>query len=249
LLGVPPGDRNDFKHWARDFVGVLDIAPPTDAVNRGMVAVQWFIDYFKVLIARRRTQPQNDLLSALITLEDEHGRLTEHELLANCILLFLAGHETTMNLIGNGMLALLRNPDQIAKLRDDPSLIVNAVEELLRYDSPIQFFGRYILEDVSIGGKLLRRGQTIFLMPGAINRDPAQFPDPDRLDITRSENKHFAFGYGIHFCLGAPLARVEGQIAIGTLVRRMPGLMLHEGDIVRRETHFIRGLKALPVSC
>ena len=248
LLGVPYSDREIFKQLARDFTGSIDIAPPAEAMTRAMAATDTLIDYFKKQIASHQLEPKNDLLSALLAAHEQGEKLREYELIGNCILLFLAGHETTMNLIGNGMLALLRNPDQLVKLRGDPSRIVDAVEELLRYDSPVQSSGRYILEDVVYGGKLLRRGQSIVFMFGAANRDPAQFSNPDRLDISRSDNRHHAFGYGIHYCLGAPLARVEGQIAISTLVRRMPSLTLHEDGVVWRKSHQIRGLKTLPVS-
>jgi pimeloyl-[acyl-carrier protein] synthase len=247
LLGVPSADRKRFKQWSHDLVGVIDIAPNIEAMQRGNAAIQKFIDYFRDLITERRSQPQKDLLSALIAVHDEGEQLNELELVTNCILLLVAGHETTMNLIGNGMLALLRHREQLTKLHDDPTLIGSAVEELLRYESPVQFFGRTANEDVSIGGKILKRGQGIFILPGAINRDPEQFSEPDQLDLSRSDNPHLAFGYGIHFCLGAPLARIEGEIAIRTLVQRLPNLRLCDDLIQWREVIAVRGLKSLTV--
>ncbi len=166
------------------------------------------------------------MLSGLIAAEEAGDKLSEDELLATCILLLVAGHETTVNLIGNGSLALLRHPDQLRRLREDPGLIVTAVEELLRFDGPVQRTARIPSEDVTIGGKTIGKGEMVMPFIGAADRDPAQFPDPDRLDIGRTENRHIAFGWGIHFCIGAPLARVEGQIAINTLLRRMPRLAL-----------------------
>src|SRR5262249_24983599 len=164
--------------------------------------------------------------SLLIAAEEQGDKLTEGELLITCNLLFVAGHETTVNLIGNGLLALLNHPDELTKLRADATLLPSAVEEFLRYDSPAQRTGRITNSDVELDGRKSRKGSFVVTSIGAASRDPAHFPDPDRLDITRRDNRHVAFGFGIHFCLGAPLARLEGQIAIGTLLRRMPGLGL-----------------------
>jgi cytochrome P450 len=174
--------------------------------------------------------------------------LSEAELLATLILLLVAGHETTVNLIGNGVLALLRHPRELARLRAEPALIESAVEEVLRYDGPVQRTARMAAEDVEIGGRTVQAGQIAVALLGAANRDPAHFPDPDRLDITRPDNRHLAFGWGIHFCLGAPLARLEGQIAIGTLAARLPGLRLATDEVEWRETSVLRGLKALPLA-
>jgi cytochrome P450 len=165
-----------------------------------------------------------------------------------CVLLFIAGHETTVNLIGNGLLALLRHPEQLARMRQDPALVPGAVEELLRYDSPVQRTARITNTDVEIGGRRLPAGSMVVTAIGAANRDPAQFADPDRLDVTRRDVRHISFGYGIHFCLGAPLARVEGQIALGTLVRRAPQLALAEPTPEWRESSVLRGLKRLRVT-
>jgi cytochrome P450 len=183
----------------------------------------------------------------MLAVEDEGDRLGPQELLANCILLLLAGHETTMNLIGNGTLALLRHPEQLAALRDDPDLARPGVEELLRYDSPVQLTARTALEDTPVAGITAEKGDQVILLLGAANRDPAVFSEPDRLDLRRDDNRHVAFGNGIHFCLGAPLARIEGQVAIPTLLRRFPGLRL-AGEPQWRAHVTLRGLETLPVA-
>jgi cytochrome P450 len=199
-------------------------------------------------VPERRRHPENDLLSALIAAEEAGDKLSEGELISTCILLFIAGHETTVNLIGNGLLALLRHPDQLRLLREEPALITSAIEELLRYDSPVQATARVASEDVELGGQLVPKGAILVCGIGAANRDPAHFPDPDCLDIRRRDNRHLSFGFGIHFCLGAPLARVEGQVAIGTLLRRRPRLELATDTPEWRESSTLRGLKALPLS-
>ena len=248
LLGVPVKDRDIFTEWSGDLARLLDPILTPEVVERGNTVVASMGEYFRTLIAALRKHPQDNLLSAMIAAEEQGDRLSEEELLANCILLFGAGHETTVNLIGNGTLALLQHPDQLAKLRKNPELIHSAIEECLRYDSPVQLTGRQIKEDVEISGKVLQAGEMVFALIGAANRDPAQFPDPDRFDVTRNDSRHLAFGQGIHFCLGAALARLEGQIAIGTLVRRLPGLRLQTDTPQRREAFTLRGLQALPVS-
>jgi cytochrome P450 len=225
------------------------IGVPSDAeiVARGRAARRELIDYFRRLLPERRRHPRDDLLSLLITAEEAGDKLSEGELLASCVLLFIAGHETTVNLIGNGLLALLRHPDQLKRLRDDPALIHSAVEELLRYDSPVQRTARITNTDVEVDGRTIAKGSMVVAAIGAANRDPAHFPEPDRLDIARRDNRHVAFGFGIHFCLGAPLARVEGQIALGTLLRRMPRMTV-AGTPAWRESSTLRGLTALPVT-
>jgi cytochrome P450 len=200
------------------------------------------------LIARRRAAPRADLLSALIAAEEAGDKLSENELLAMCILLLVAGHETTVNLIGNGTLALLRHPEQLRLLREQPTLIATAVEELLRYDGPVQRTARTANEDVTLRGRTIPAGSIVMPFIGAADRDPAQFRDPERLDVTRTENRHIAFGLGIHFCLGAPLARVEGQIAINTLLKRLPNLALAVEHPEFRQSLTLRGLTALPVT-
>ena len=238
MLGVPPGDRDRIRQWSADLARSLDaIGLPADPeiVERGRSARHALGDYFRGLIPERRKRPQADLLSLLIAAEERGDRLSEGELLAMCILL------------GNGMLALLRHPEQLTRLRSEPALIQSAVEELLRYDSLVQRTARMTTVAVELGGRKIDEGSMVVAAIGAANRDPAHFADPDRLDISRRDNHHIAFGFGIHFCPGAPLARVEGQIAIGALLRRMPGLRLQVLTPEWRESSTLRGLKALPV--
>jgi cytochrome P450 len=188
------------------------------------------------------------LLTALIVAEEAGDRLTEEELLATCVLLFFAGHETTVNLIGNGILALLRHPDQMDRLRKEPRLMPGAVEEMLRYDSPVQRSGRVVLEDLEMNGRFYQKGWRVNLLIGAANRDPAQFADPDRLDVTRANaNQHMSFASGIHYCVGAPLARLEAHLAIAAVLRRYSDLRLAEGRPPYRPTFVLRGLSRLQV--
>jgi cytochrome P450 len=250
LLGVPVEDHERFKGWSLDIARGLDsiLLPPDSEVPRRSIASRTALaDYFRELIVRRRAAPRADMLSALIAAEEAGDKLSEQELLATCILLLIAGHETTVNLIGNGTLALLRHPDQLRRLRESPALIGSAVEELLRYDGPVQRTARIPSEDVVIDGRTIGKGEMVMPFIGAADRDPAQFPEPDHLDIARTDNRHIAFGWGIHFCLGAPLARVEGQIAINTLVQRLPKLALATDAPEFRESLTLRGLKSLPV--
>jgi len=251
MLGVPVEDRERFKEWGLDIARGLDailLPPDSDVAQRSAAARRALADYFRALIAERRTSPRGDLLSALIAAEEAGDKLSEDELLATCILLLVAGHETTVNLIGNGTLALLRHPDQLRLLRERPGLIGGAVEELLRYDGPVQRTTRIPSAEVTIAGRTIGKGEMVMPFIGAADRDPAQFPDPDRLDITRTDNRHIAFGWGIHFCLGAPLARVEGQLAINTLVQRLPKLALATDTPDYRQSLTLRGLNALPVA-
>jgi pimeloyl-[acyl-carrier protein] synthase len=248
LFGVPERDRDRFRAWSRELVRLLDPLVPTDSLERALRARQALRDYLRELIAERRAHPAGDLLTALIAAEDQGRQLSEPELVSMCVLLLVAGHETTVNLIANGTLALLRHPEARAGLQAGAELPGSAVEELLRYDSPVQFTSRHALADLEIGGRRVRAGETVIAVLGAANRDPAQFPDPDRLDLTRAPNRHVAFGGGIHFCLGAPLARVEARIAIGALLARLPGLELGPRPPVRRDTVTLRGLASLPVT-
>jgi pimeloyl-[acyl-carrier protein] synthase len=251
MLGVPVEDHERFKGWSLDIARGLDsiLLPRDSEVPKRSVASRTALaEYFRELIAKRRASPRGDLLSALIAAEEAGDKLSENELLATCILLLIAGHETTVNLIGNGTLALLRHPDQLRRLRENPALIGTAVEELLRFDGPVQRTARIPSEDVVIDGHTIAKGEMVMPFIGAADRDPAQFPDPDRLDIGRTDNRHIAFGWGIHFCLGAPLARVEGQIAINTLVQRLPSLALATDAPEFRESLTLRGLKSLPVT-
>jgi cytochrome P450 len=251
MLGVPVEDHERFKGWSLDIARGLDsvlLPPDSDVPRRSLASRNALADYFRELIAARRRAPRSDMLSELIAAEEAGDKLSESELLATCILLLIAGHETTVNLIGNGTLALLRHPDQLRRLRDDPRLIGTAVEELLRFDGPVQRTARIPSEDVLIGGRVIAKGEMVMPFIGAADRDPAQFPDPDRLDLGRTDNRHIAFGWGIHFCLGAPLARVEGQIAINALVQRLPKLALATPTPEFRQSLTLRGLKSLPVT-
>ena len=251
MLGVPVEDRERFKKWGLDIARGLDaimLPPDSEVARRSMQSRQELAEYFRQLIAQRRRSPRDDVLSALIAAEEAGDKLSETELLATSILLLVAGHETTVNLIGNGTLALLRHPEQLRRLREEPGLIGSAVEELLRYDGPVQRTARIPSEDITIAGCTIPKGDMVLPFIGAADRDPAQFPDPDRLDLGRTDNRHIAFGWGIHFCIGAPLARVEGQIAISSLVRKLPKLALATEKPEHRLSLTLRGLKTLPVS-
>jgi cytochrome P450 len=250
MLGIPKEDHEIFLTRARNGGRLLDPVPLSrselDAANLGNAAAA---EYFHHLFDLRRRQPGDDLTTQLLQAEEEGSRLSTEEMTANIILLFGAGHETTVNLIGNGLLALYRNPDQLRLLRSNPSLITNAVEELLRYDSSVQLTARTALETVGVGGTEVAKGETILCLLGAANRDPAVYPEPDRLDITRPNVRPLSFGGGIHFCLGAQLARIEAEVAIGTLLRRIPSLRLDDPEHVDwRPTFVLRGLRSLPAS-
>jgi cytochrome P450 len=250
LLGVPIADQTTFQGWSRELAASLDpdvLRTPEQEARLGEAAED-FARYFTELIGERRRSPGPDLLSGLIAAEQDGDRLSQIELLNTAMFLLVAGHETTVNLIGNGSLALLRQPDQMRRLRHDPSLDRPAIDELLRYDSPVQFTQRFTLADHQVGDVLVPAGSQVLALLAAANRDPAMFPDPDRLDLARpNAHRHVAFGGGPHFCLGASLARLEGEIAIGTLVRRWPTLEL-AGEPVRRGTFTLRGLDHLPVA-
>jgi len=251
MLGVPVKDHERFKQWGLDIARGLDaimLPPDSEVGQRSMAGRRGLAEYFRELIAQRRAAPREDMLSALIAAEEAGDKLNEDELLATCILLLVAGHETTVNLIGNGTLALLRHPAELRRLHDDPGIIGTAVEELLRFDGPVQRTARIPSEDIVIGGRTIPKGEMVMPFLGAADRDPAQFPDPQRLDLTRADNRHIAFGMGIHFCLGAPLARMEGQIAINTLLKRLPKLALATDKPEFRQSLTLRGLQTLPVS-
>ena len=252
LLGVPAEDRAQFRAWSADLAAagglVRMAADGAERLSRARAGGAALNAYFRDIIRERRRAPRDDLVSRLTGVQSAEGTLSEEELVDTCALLLFAGHETTTNLIGNGMLALLRHPDELSRLRADPSLIGSAVEELLRYDSPVQIRVRVARETIEIGGRRIAKGQRVLVLVGAANRDPARFPDPDRLDIARPDNRHLAFGHGIHFCTGAPLARLEGAIAIRRLLRRFPRLELTTDQLAWRETLTLRALNALPVS-
>jgi len=248
MLGVPVQDRALFGPWSSDASRLLDGDVDMEVANRGVLAVMQLINYLNDLFEERRRQPRDDLLSALIAAEEAGDKLNEAELRSVVVLLFIAGHETTMNLIGNGTLALLRNPDQLGRLRHGPALDATGVEELLRYDGPVHFTARVATEDLEVGGQRVPKGWQAVTLLAAANRDPARFPDPDRLDLGRPDNHHLTFSGGVHYCLGAALARVEGQVAIGSLVRRFPELALADPDPPYRDHVVLRGLQELRLS-
>jgi cytochrome P450 len=252
MLGVPEEHREVFYKSSRDGGRILDPVPLSpEEIAQANAANTMAKMYFEQLFELRRRQPADDLTTQLVQAEEDGSKLSNEEMTANIILLFGAGHETTVNLIGNGLLALHRNPDQLALLRANPSLITNAIEEFLRYDSSVQLTGRVALEEIEdLGGKTIPKGETVLCLLGSANRDPAVYPDrPDRLDITRPNVRPLSFGGGIHFCLGAQLARIEAEIAISTLLRRLPELRLDDAKNPEwRPTFVLRGLKRLPAS-
>jgi len=252
MLGIPEDHREVFYKSSRDGGRLLDPVPLTPAeieqANAGNLMARM---YFQQLFELRRKSPGDDLTTQLVQAEEDGSKLSNEELTANIILLFGAGHETTVNLIGNGLLALHRNPDQLALLKANPALITNAIEEFLRYDSSVQLTGRVTLEDIDdLGGKKIPKGESVLCLLGSANRDPAVYPDrPERLDITRPNVRPLSFGGGIHFCLGAQLARIEAEVAIATLLRRLPDLRLDDAENPEwRPTFVLRGLKRLPAS-
>jgi len=250
MLGIPRQEQKMFHAGARGSGRLLDPVPLSraeiDEANAGTLASA---EYFRALFELRRREPGDDLTTRLVRAEEQDSRLSNEELTANIILLFGAGHETTVNLIGNGLLALYRHRDQLRRLREDPSLTANAVEEFLRYDSSVQLTGRVALEDVTVGDTPVPKGEGVLCLLGAANRDPSVYPDPDRLDITRQNIRPLSFGGGIHFCLGAQLARIEAEVAIATLLRRLPGLTLDDPEHPDwRPTFVLRGLNRLPAS-
>jgi len=255
LLGVLATDQRQFKAWSDDIALALsgiDIASTKDELFALYeLAQQSFLalsDYFMDRVVELRRNPRENLLSALAQAEEQGDRLTEDELFANCVLLMIAGHETTTNLIGNGILALLQNPGQREALSSNPDLIISAVEELLRYDSPVQKMGRIALADIHVAGKQIKKGELVCFSFAAANRDPEQFESPKQLDITRKPNRHLAFGHGLHYCVGAALARLEGQIAVNSVLRSLPKIQLAHETLEWYRNFTLRGLKSLPVA-
>ena len=244
MLGVPPEDIEVFKSWSNAVALSVEPTVNDEQTRRIQESGEKLYDYFEGIIEQRRRNPQDDMITALIAAEDEGDRLTHEELLATLLLLLVAGNETTRNLIGNGTLALVRNPDQLERLRNEPDLIDSAINEMLRYDSPVQLDGRMATEEVEIGGKLIKPGQRAICLLGAANRDPSVFTNPDVFDIGRQEASHIAFGRGIHYCLGAPLAILEGRIAFSSLLNRFSSVtLLSEPEY--REQVVLRGVKEL----
>ena len=247
ILGVPEADHARFGRWWRTFMSIGSGGNPLFAVP----VMLRFLHYFRALIRRRRKQPREDLVTALVRAQEGDERLTDDEILAMVVLLLSAGHETTVNLIGSGVLALLERPDALVKLRADPELVGSAVEELLRFVSPAETATeRYASEDVTIADVRIHRGDLVLAVLASANRDASHFDDPDRLDLARTPNRHLAFGQGLHYCLGAALSRLEAQIVIGSLVRRAPKLALavEPASLMWRRSSIIRGLEALPIS-
>lgn len=248
MLGVSLDDTVQFKEWSDDlatFVGSAKMTP--DKRDRAQAAVEALEGLFRDLLVERRANPGDDLISRLIAAGDEDGGLNDDQLAATCVLLLFAGHETTTNLIGNGFLAFAKNPGELAKLRNAPGLAESAVEEVLRYDGPGLAMTRMAAEDIDFHGKTMRAGDRIFAMVAAANRDPREFDDPESLDIARKPNRHLAFGHGIHFCLGAPLARLEGRIAYTALARRMSDIELLSEDLDWVDSLSFRGVHSLPL--
>lgn len=249
LLGLPSSDWKQLTAWSADFAQVLgNFQHNPDYASRAIHSLEEMIIYFRAAIHDQRKHPRDGLINAYLTAEINGDRFTEEEVIANTIVTMVGGQETTTNLIGNGILSLLRHRDQLEKLRADQSLIPSAVEELLRYESPSQHTARLAPDDVMLGGNLIHKRQAVIAVMGAANRDPERFPDPDRLDICRQDNRHVAFAWASHFCFGAPLARIEGQTAFATVLRRMPDLRLATDQVIWRENLGLRGLKAVPVT-
>ncbi|HXR64856.1 MAG TPA: cytochrome P450 [Ktedonobacteraceae bacterium] len=248
MLGIPAEERQPFRVWTQDLLAFL-AAPEKEAT--GIVAAEAFIAYIKALVEHKRAYPDDDLTSDLVRVEEEGDRLSENELITMIWLLIVGGHETTVNLLGDGVLALLQHPEQLHLLQHNPGLLSSTIEELLRYTTPVLFTGaRWAREDIALHDQVIRKGDLVRISLSAANTDPQQFADPETLDIARPLNRHLAFSKGIHVCLGAPLARLEGQIAIGTLLQRFPNLRLacEPEQLKWNPAPYLRGLKTLPVA-
>ncbi len=248
MLGVPVSDYEKLKQWSIDFAEILgNFQHPPDRVARVAASVRDMTEYFRVAIRQQETDPTEGLVNSIVKSQVDGARLTEEEMVANLILTMIGGQETSTNLISSGLLTLLRHPEQLRMLLDDPALIPMASEELLRYESPIQHTARVAHEDFLLGGKMIRRGQSVVAVLAAGNRDPERFPNPDELDVKRGDKGHLAFGWAAHFCFGASLARIEVPIAMGALLQRLKNLKLAAEDFVWHENFGLRGLSALPV--
>ncbi len=246
LLGIPNADRHLLRPWSADICGMYELHPSETSARRAVRACIEFGDYLRELARERRAHPHDDLISALANVVDSGDRLSEDELIGTCVLLLNAGHEASVNAAGNGLWALFRYPAELARLKEDPTLVSTAIDEMLRFDTPLQLFERWVLEDVEISGVRVPKGAEIGLLFGSANRDPSAFHDPDRFDITRTPNPHVSFGAGIHFCLGAALARMEAQILFETTLRRLPRLQLVT-EPRWKSGYIIRGLETLYV--
>lgn len=246
MLGIPASDRGLLRPWSAAICGMFELNPGKETAQRAVRASLEFSAYLRDVIAERRKAPGNDLVSALIAAHDEEDRLTEQEMISTCVVLLNAGHEATVNATTTGWWTLFRHPDQLARLRRDQKMLPPAIEELLRFDTPLQMFERWVLDDIEIYGTLIPRGHEVALLFGSANRDSARFPDPDRLDLSRDDNTHISFGAGMHYCLGAALARVELAASFGALLRRAPSLRLVR-EPEWKSGYIIRGLKELLV--
>jgi len=249
MLGVPTSDHEQLKEWSADFAGMLgNFQHNPDLAQRALESVEAMSGYFAAQIREQERRPKDGLIQAFMAAEIDGVRLSEEEIIANTIVTIVGGQETTTNLIGNGLLTLLKNPDAFAHLRGDPAIIESAVEELLRYESPSQHTARIAPENTELGGKRIAGGDAVIAIMAAANRDPRRFKDPDRIDLVRDDNRHLAFGWAAHFCFGAPLARIEGQIAFAKLARSLPNLALMPQNLAWRENLGLRGLKGLEVT-
>ncbi|MFE8944392.1 cytochrome P450 [Streptomyces sp. NPDC007856] len=247
MLGIPEADRAQLRPWSAAICGMYELNPSEETAAKAVRASVEFSEYLRLLIAARRKEPGEDLVSGLIAAHDEDGdRLTEQEMISTAVLLLNAGHEATVNATVNGWWALFRNPGQLAALRADHSLIPSAIEELMRYDTPLQLFERWVLDDIEIDGTVIPRGSEIAMLFGSANHDPAVFTDPDRLDLTRTDNPHISFSAGIHYCIGAPLARIELAASMTALLQQAPTLTL-AAEPRRKPNFVIRGLEGLSV--
>ena len=249
MLGVPPADRGPLRPWSAAITGMFELNPTQDAAAKAVAASEEFSGYLRGLIAARRTDPGEDLISALIAARDEGDTLSEQEMVSTCVLLLNAGHEATVNTTTLGWLTLFRHPGQLRLLQDDPGRLRDGVEEMLRFDTPLQMFERWVLDDIDVGGTVIPRGSEVALLFGSANRDPARFDGPDRFDVTRpaDTNRHLTFGAGIHYCLGAPLARLELAASFGAFLRGAPGMRPAE-EPAWRPGYVIRGVEELLVT-
>ncbi len=248
LLGVPPEDRQLFLPWTKALSAVIEFKQTEDVKKQGTEAILELNDYLRGIISKRQDAPQDDLISALLAPQDEHQVISEEELLGTCTQLLFGGNEPIAHMIGNGLLALIQHPEQLTKWRINPNLASTAVDELMRYDSSVQMTFRYALEDVNFGGKHIQQGDLVAIVFGSANRDIYQFPNPNRLDLSRSPNRHLSLGLGIHYCMGAALGRVEGEIAFNLLLARLPKLALQTDELEWNDTVAVRGLKELRIT-